>query len=135
MQRAGGRGGNRRPLRALRAHVAGDVRGRAAGRRRNPQSLKQVQGAGLPWRAAVENGALIGYAYATPYRARSAYRYTLENSVYVSPDHLRGGIGSALMRDLIDEVRASGLPADARRDRRQRERVFDTAARAPGLRR
>jgi L-amino acid N-acyltransferase YncA len=70
--------------------------------------LKQVQGAGLPWRTAVEDEALVGYAYATPYRSRSAYRFTLENSVYVSPDHLRKGVGSVLMRDLIDKCARLG---------------------------
>ena len=70
--------------------------------------LKQVQRAGLPWRAAVDNDALIGYAYATLYRSRSAYRFTLENSVYVSPHRLREGIGSVLMRDLIEKCARLG---------------------------
>ncbi|MGZ9079872.1 MAG: N-acetyltransferase family protein, partial [Burkholderiales bacterium] len=61
--------------------------------------MKRVQSAGLPWRVSVDaDGAVTGYAYASPYRTRSAYRYTLENSVYVAPDRLRRGIGFALMR-------------------------------------
>jgi L-amino acid N-acyltransferase YncA len=64
--------------------------------------IASVQGAGLPWRVAVaSDGAIGAYAYAAPYRTRSAYRFTLENSVYVSPHHLREGLGSALMRDII----------------------------------
>ena len=58
--------------------------------------IEHVQGAGLPWRVATgTDGAIAAYAYAAPYRTRSAYRYSLENSVYVSPDHLRGGLGFA----------------------------------------
>jgi phosphinothricin acetyltransferase len=65
--------------------------------------IELVQAGGLPWRVATgRDGALSAYAYAAPYRARSAYRYTLENSVYVSPGHLREGLGFALMRDVID---------------------------------
>jgi phosphinothricin acetyltransferase len=65
--------------------------------------IRQVQRAGLPWRVALgSGGAITAYAYATPYRTRSAYRYTLENSVYVAADHLREGLGSSLMQDVID---------------------------------
>ena len=56
---------------------------------------------GLPWLVAELSGDVVGYAYATPYRARPAYRYTIENSVYVR-DGLGGrGIGSALMKELL----------------------------------
>ena len=64
--------------------------------------LSAISSAGLPWRVALDaDGTLAGYAYASLYRTRSAYRYTLENSVYVAPGTLRRGIGSVLMRDLI----------------------------------
>ena len=66
------------------------------------QRLLQVQAAKLPWRVALDDaGGIAAYAYATIYRTRSAYRYTVENSVYVSPHHFRRGFGSALMRDVI----------------------------------
>ncbi len=65
--------------------------------------IEHVQGAGLPWRVAIEgNGTVAAYAYAAPYRTRSAYRFTLENSVYVSPDHLREGLGSSADARVID---------------------------------
>jgi L-amino acid N-acyltransferase YncA len=71
--------------------------------------LHAVQRLGLPWRVALDaEGTLVGYACAAPYRARSAYRYTLENSVYVSHHHLGTGIGSALMREVIDRCAALG---------------------------
>ena len=56
---------------------------------------------GLPYLAAETNGRLAGYAYATVYRARPAYRYTVEDSVYVQDDYAGQGIGSALMPALI----------------------------------
>ena len=65
--------------------------------------IHAVQSAGLPWLVAIDgDAALLGYAYASPYRSRSAYRYTLENSVYVSPHATGRGIGAALLRALID---------------------------------
>jgi phosphinothricin acetyltransferase len=71
--------------------------------------IEHVQRAGLPWRVAVATGgSLTAYAYAAPYRMRSAYRYTLENSVYVSPVHLREGLGFSLMRDVIDKCARLG---------------------------
>ncbi len=49
---------------------------------------------GLPWLVACTGrGAVIGYAYAMPYRLRTGYRYTLEDSIYVAPEALRRGIG------------------------------------------
>jgi phosphinothricin acetyltransferase len=56
---------------------------------------------GLPYLVAESEGRVVGYSYATSYRARPAYRHTIENSVYVQ-DGLGGrGIGSALLAELI----------------------------------
>ena len=65
----------------------------------------------LPWLVAEERGAILGYAYATPWRTRSAYRLSVETTVYVSPDHMRRGLGAALYRDLIAQLRRLGLHA------------------------
>ena len=71
--------------------------------------LLAVQAAGLPWRVALDaDGALLGYAYATRYRTRSAYRYTLENSVYIAPQKLGLGLGFGLMRDVIERCSLGG---------------------------
>jgi phosphinothricin acetyltransferase len=71
--------------------------------------LHAIQAARLPWRVALDaDGALLGYAYASLYRTRSAYRYTVENSVYIAPQKLRLGVGSALMHDVIEECSRSG---------------------------
>jgi phosphinothricin acetyltransferase len=56
---------------------------------------------GLPYLVADFGGVLAGYGYCAPYRERSAYRYSLEDSVYVRPDMLGRGVGSALLSELI----------------------------------
>jgi L-amino acid N-acyltransferase YncA len=56
---------------------------------------------GLPYLAADFGGVLAGYGYCAPYRARSAYRYALEDSVYVRPDMLGRGVGAALLNELV----------------------------------
>ena len=72
--------------------------------------LAAISSAGLPWRVALgPDGAVAGYAYAALYRTRTAYRYTVENSVYVAPIALCRGIGSALMRDLIARCTHAGF--------------------------
>lgn len=57
---------------------------------------------GLPYRIASIDGRLVGYAYAGPYRTRPAYRFTLEDSVYVAADAVGRGIGRRLLGDLIE---------------------------------
>jgi len=66
-----------------------------------------ARSSGLPYLVAEQNGAVRGYAYASRFRTRSAYRYTVEDSVYVAPDALGAGIGSALLTELI--IRCTGL--------------------------
>jgi L-amino acid N-acyltransferase YncA len=55
----------------------------------------------FPYLAADIDGVLAGYAYAGPYRARPAYRFSVENSVYVAHDMHRRGIGKVLLKALI----------------------------------
>jgi phosphinothricin acetyltransferase len=65
-----------------------------------------VAGRGLPWLAAELNGVIAGYGYCAPYRARSAYRYALEDSVYVRHDMHGKGVGKALLRELVERCEA-----------------------------
>jgi L-amino acid N-acyltransferase YncA len=65
-----------------------------------------VLGCGLSYLVAELNGTVVGYSYASPYRARHAYRYTVENSVYVERGMLGRGIGSRLLSALIARCEA-----------------------------
>ena len=56
---------------------------------------------GLPYLVAELDGRVVGYSYATLYRARPAYRYTVEDSVYVASDVHGRGVGTALLAELI----------------------------------
>jgi L-amino acid N-acyltransferase YncA len=56
---------------------------------------------GLPYLVAECGGDVAGYAYAGLYRPRPAYRYTVEDSIYLHPDYLRRGIGRRLLAELI----------------------------------
>ena len=74
------------------------------------QRLAEVRARGLPWIVAEdeEGGALLGYAYASPFRTRSAYRFTVEDSVYVAPEAQGRGVGRALLAELIARCEALG---------------------------
>ncbi|HTZ97795.1 MAG TPA: GNAT family N-acetyltransferase [Terriglobales bacterium] len=56
----------------------------------------------LPYLVAEIDSTVVAYAYAVPYRTRAAYRFTVEDSVYVHPNHLGKGIGRLLLAALID---------------------------------
>jgi L-amino acid N-acyltransferase YncA len=63
---------------------------------------------GFPYFVAALEGRVVGYAYAGAYRPRPAYRFTVENSVYLKPSTHRRGIGLQLMQRLIAECEARG---------------------------
>jgi len=62
---------------------------------------ESVLALGLPYLVAEDQGDTLGYAYVSPYRARSAYRFSVENSVYVRHDLVARGVGRALLAELI----------------------------------
>lgn len=64
---------------------------------------------GLPVLVAEVGGQVAGYAYAGPYRLRAAYRYFVEDSIYVSPDYRGQGVGQALLDALIRACESLGL--------------------------
>lgn len=64
---------------------------------------------GFPYLVATVGGTVVGYAYAGPYRSRPAYRFTVENSVYVAPDKHRHGVGKALLDALIEACTEKGF--------------------------
>jgi phosphinothricin acetyltransferase len=84
-----------------------------------------VAARGLPWLALELEGELAGYGYCAPYRARPAYRYTLEDSVYVRHDLARRGAGRAILAALIERSAALGY--------RQLIAVIGDSANAPSI--
>jgi tetratricopeptide (TPR) repeat protein len=83
---------------------------------------------GLPYLAAQSEGAVLGYAYASAFRPRAAYRYSLEDSIYVAPDAAGRGIGRLLLSALIARAEAWGGPPDGCRDRRHGKSRLDRLA-------
>src|SRR5688572_14874404 len=71
--------------------------------------IGQVAEAGLPWLVVKVEGSVAGYAYATRWRARAAYRHAVEITVYVHPDHVGRGLGRALYEQLFAELRRAGI--------------------------
>jgi phosphinothricin acetyltransferase len=63
----------------------------------------------FPYIVAELDGAVAGYAYAGPYRARPAYRFSVENSIYVAPEMHRRGIGRVLLKELIEASTKRGF--------------------------
>jgi L-amino acid N-acyltransferase YncA len=80
---------------------------------------------GYPYLVAEGDGAILGYAYAGPYRARPAYRFSVENSVYVDAAAQRRGVGRALLARLIDDSAARGF--------RQMIAVIGDSAQVPSI--
>jgi phosphinothricin acetyltransferase len=67
---------------------------------------RSVLSHGLPYIVADSDGHVAGYSYAGPYRSRSAYRFTVEDSVYIAPGCSGQGLGSALLAVLIERCEA-----------------------------
>lgn len=83
----------------------------------DPLTLKEmrakfahVQELGFPWLVAVSpRGVVLGYAYVTPWKVKAAYRYTVENSIYLGPASTGKGLGKALMAELLPRAKAAGI--------------------------
>jgi L-amino acid N-acyltransferase YncA len=81
---------------------------------------------GLPYFVGCIGSTVAGYGYCAPYRTRTAYRYVLEDSVYVDPGYLRRGIGRALLAALIEGATRLGY--------RQLIAVIGDSAHLPSIR-
>lgn len=68
----------------------------------------EVTGKGLPHIVAEINGTVAGYAYAAPYRSRTAYRYTVEDSIYIHPSYVRRGLGRILLTEIVRVCQRNG---------------------------
>ncbi len=69
----------------------------------------EIVARGYPYIVAAQDGRVVGYSYAGPYRPRPAYRHSVENSVYLAPDRQRTGAGTALLSELIRRCEAKGF--------------------------
>jgi phosphinothricin acetyltransferase len=73
--------------------------------------IQDVQSASLPWLIAEENGQVAGYAYAAPWKTRSAYRFSVEITVYLAPGSVGRGMGSLLYSHLFSALQTLGVHA------------------------
>ena len=73
--------------------------------------IQAVRDHALPWLVATSDTAIIGFAYATPWRPRRAYRFSVEVSVYLAPEHCGSGIGRALYTELLAKLRSQNVHA------------------------
>lgn len=72
--------------------------------------FRHLQKLGYPFRVVrAPEGTLLGYAYVFPFREKSAYRKTVESSIYLGPAATGRGLGTALLADLIDACTKAGL--------------------------
>jgi len=70
---------------------------------------KVILDLGFPYLVAERAGKIVGYSYASTHRPRPAYRYSVENSVYVDKNHRGKGVGCALLENLIEICEKSGF--------------------------
>jgi phosphinothricin acetyltransferase len=87
--------------------------------------MRTLLDGGYPYIVTELGGAVAGYAYAGPYRPRPAYRYSVEDSIYVDPSAQRGGVGRALLVRLIEEAERRGF--------RQMIAVIGDSAQVPSI--
>jgi L-amino acid N-acyltransferase YncA len=71
--------------------------------------FEAITGANFPYLVAQEDGRVLGYAYASHFRTRPAYRFMVEDSVYIAPDSQGKGVGTLLLAELIARCEASGF--------------------------
>jgi L-amino acid N-acyltransferase YncA len=68
-----------------------------------------VLGKGLPYLVAVDAGSVVGFAYGNWFKPRPAYRYSVEDSIYLAPDQHGKGLGRALLAELLARCEAVGI--------------------------
>lgn len=74
------------------------------------RKFAHVQQLGYPWLVAVSpGGVVLGYAYVTPWKPKAAYRFTVENSIYLGPASTGKGLGGVLMGELLTRAKAAGV--------------------------
>jgi L-amino acid N-acyltransferase YncA len=71
--------------------------------------IDAVTSAGLPFLVATDGRGVLGFAYAGPYRPRPAYRFTVEDSIYLHPDATGSGLGAPLLQAVLERCEALGV--------------------------
>ena len=71
--------------------------------------ISEVTDAGLPWVIAERDGQVVGYAYASKWKGRCAYRFSVESSVYVAADRTGQGVGAELYGELLERLRRGAI--------------------------
>jgi L-amino acid N-acyltransferase YncA len=71
--------------------------------------ISEIVDSSLPWLVLENNGEIIGYAYASKWRARPAYKHSVETTIYLSKDSGRKGFGKLLYTKLISDLASSGF--------------------------
>jgi phosphinothricin acetyltransferase len=89
------------------------------------QRMRALVESGYPYLIAEIDGVVAGYAYAGSYRPRPAYRYSVEDSIYIDPGAHRRGVGRALLERLIEECEKRGF--------RQMIAVIGDSAQTPSI--
>ena len=73
------------------------------------ERIAETRDLGLPWMVAAEGAAVVGYAYASRWKGRCAYRYSVESTIYLAPSAIGRGIGRKLYAATLHEVGALGM--------------------------
>ena len=63
----------------------------------------------MPWFVAEQDGVILGYSYASKWKGRCAYRYSMEVTVYLRPDRVGRGLGSALYSKLLPALKSQRI--------------------------
>lgn len=73
--------------------------------------IQEVTAEALPWLIAEQDGVVVGYAYASKWKGRCAYRFSVETTVYLAPDYFGRGIGTGLYQSLLQQLKKRQLHA------------------------
>jgi L-amino acid N-acyltransferase YncA len=73
--------------------------------------IADILAQGLPWLVAERDGAIVGYCHASRWKSRSAYRFSVESTIYLAQGRERRGTGTLLYRELIGVLKSQGVHA------------------------
>ena len=90
-------------------HGTGTFETEAPGEADMAMRRADVLGKGLPYLVAVDNGEVVGFAYGNWFKPRPAYRYSVEDSIYLAPNQQGKGLGRALLAELLARCETMGI--------------------------